>query len=140
MFNRILAAIDLAEPEVSRPAIDRVAELAKASGAHVRLVYVRPFAVEASLEYLPEDFFDAEEKKALDDLHVLAGQLGLPETLVSVTSPIGNVYQHVLAAAAEFDADLIVVGSHRLSMGTYLLGSNAARIVRHAKSSVLVVR
>ena len=37
-------------------------------------------------------------------------------------------------------SDLIVVGSHRPSMATYLLGSNASTIVRHARSSVLVVR
>jgi nucleotide-binding universal stress UspA family protein len=35
---------------------------------------------------------------------------------------------------------LIVVGSHRPTMATYLLGSNAKTIVRHAKCSVLVVR
>jgi nucleotide-binding universal stress UspA family protein len=33
-----------------------------------------------------------------------------------------------------------VIGSHRPSMAIYLIGSNAARIVRHAKCSVLVVR
>ena len=36
--------------------------------------------------------------------------------------------------------DLIVVGSHRPAMATYLLGSNASTIVRHAPCSVLVVR
>ena len=38
------------------------------------------------------------------------------------------------------DADLIVIGSHRPAMSTYLLGSNAKTIVRHAKCSVLVLR
>jgi nucleotide-binding universal stress UspA family protein len=33
-----------------------------------------------------------------------------------------------------------VVGSHRPTMATYLLGSNAKTIVRHAKCSVLIVR
>jgi nucleotide-binding universal stress UspA family protein len=37
-------------------------------------------------------------------------------------------------------ADLSVVGSHRPTTATYLLGSNAASIVRHAKRSVMVVR
>ena len=42
--------------------------------------------------------------------------------------------------AAEWRADLIVVGSHRPVMSDYLLGSNAKTIVRHAQCSVLVVR
>ena len=45
-----------------------------------------------------------------------------------------------LAEAEDWGADLIVVGSHRPTMATYLLGSNAKTIVRHAKCSVLVVR
>ena len=42
--------------------------------------------------------------------------------------------------AEQTGADLVVVGSHRPTMATYLLGSNASTIVRHAKCSVLVVR
>ena len=37
-------------------------------------------------------------------------------------------------------ADLIIIGSHRPAMSTYLLGSNATTVVRHAGCSVLVVR
>jgi hypothetical protein len=50
------------------------------------------------------------------------------------------VYHEVLAEADAWGADLIIVGSHSPSMGTYLLGSNAQKIVRHANCSVLVVR
>jgi hypothetical protein len=52
---------------------------------------------------------------------------------------MGAVYNEVLAEAQKMGADLIVVGSHRPGMATYLLGSNASTIVRHAPSSVLVV-
>jgi nucleotide-binding universal stress UspA family protein len=37
-------------------------------------------------------------------------------------------------------ADLIVIGSHHPNWSTYLIGSNATKIVRHALCSVLVVR
>jgi len=59
---------------------------------------------------------------------------------VSATVRLGSVYHEVLSEAETIGADLVVVGSHRPSMSTYLLGSNAATIVRHAKCSVLVVR
>ena len=52
----------------------------------------------------------------------------------------GGVYPEVLAEAQDWGADLIVIGSHRPAMSTYLLGSNAKTIVRHAKCSVLVLR
>jgi nucleotide-binding universal stress UspA family protein len=35
---------------------------------------------------------------------------------------------------------LIIIGSHSPSMQDYLLGPNAARVVRHANCSVLVIR
>ena len=53
---------------------------------------------------------------------------------------MGSVYNEVLHEADTVGADLIVVGSHRPTMATYLLGSNAATIIRHARMSVLVVR
>ena len=51
-----------------------------------------------------------------------------------------SIYAEILAVAEEAEADLIVVGSHRPAMKDYLLGTNAARVVRHARCSVLVAR
>ncbi len=50
------------------------------------------------------------------------------------------VYQKILAHANKIGADLIVVASHKPYVGDYLLGTTAARIVRHASCSALVVR
>jgi nucleotide-binding universal stress UspA family protein len=52
----------------------------------------------------------------------------------------GNVYEAVLTMAEQREIDLIVIGAHRPELRDYLLGPNAARVVRHAKCSVLVVR
>jgi nucleotide-binding universal stress UspA family protein len=53
---------------------------------------------------------------------------------------MGGIYPEILGEADACGADLIVIGSHRPAMSTYLLGSNAKTVVRHAKCSVLVVR
>jgi nucleotide-binding universal stress UspA family protein len=45
-----------------------------------------------------------------------------------------------LGVAEEAEADLVVTGSHRPAMKDYLLGTNAARVLRHARCSVLVAR
>lgn len=52
----------------------------------------------------------------------------------------GKVYDMILTEADALGADLILVGSHQPELQDFLLGANAARIVRHAKASVLVLR
>jgi len=59
------------------------------------------------------------------------------------TRPIvaqGTVYKIVIDTAEGIGADLIVMASHRPERRDYLLGPNAARVVRHSNKSVLVVR
>ena len=53
---------------------------------------------------------------------------------------VGNVYEEVLKTARINEADLIVIGAHRPDLKDFLLGPNAARVVRHANCSVYVVR
>lgn len=52
----------------------------------------------------------------------------------------GTIYDEILRAAERLKVDLIVMGSHRPALKDYLLGPNAARVVRHARCSVYVVR
>ena len=52
----------------------------------------------------------------------------------------GTVYKIVIDTADGIGADLIVMASHRPERRDYLLGANAARVVRHSEKSVLVVR
>jgi universal stress protein F len=42
--------------------------------------------------------------------------------------------------AEKINADLIIMPAHRLKLQDYLLGTNTAKVVRHALCSVLVVR
>lgn len=52
----------------------------------------------------------------------------------------GTIYDEILRAADKLNVEVIVIGSHRPELKDYLLGPNAARVVRHAKQSVYVVR
>ena len=91
-------------------------------------------------EYIPAEYYDSDEKGSLKTLETMAAKLGLPKDRVSISSPFGSIYDEVLKEAAAMNADLIVVGSHSPNWSTYLIGSNATKIVRHALCSVLVVR
>ncbi len=52
----------------------------------------------------------------------------------------GSIYREILRYADLVKADLIVLSAKRPSPEDYLIGPNAARVVRHASISVLVVR
>ena len=52
----------------------------------------------------------------------------------------GTIYEQVLKVAEEIKATQIIVGARNPGLGDFLLGSNSARIVRHAKCSVNVIR
>lgn len=53
---------------------------------------------------------------------------------------IGHSANSILDWAEENDVDCIVVLSHRPGFSDYFIGSTAARIVRHAKCAVHVLR
>ncbi len=140
MYKTILVPIDLADVDVARPAIDAAVELASASGGTLRLVTVRSLLPVTYMEYVPADFDVTAKADAEKELAALAGSIALPAGKVTSVVRLGSIYGEVLEEAKACKADLIVVGSHRPSMATYLLGSNAKTIVRHAVCSVLVVR
>ncbi len=140
MFKAILVPVDLAEPETSAPALKRAVALADASGGTVRLIYVRSILPVTYMEFVPPAFDAEQQAHAERDLAAIAAGVALPKERVSSVVRVGSVYAEVLDEAGRIGADLVVVDSHRPSMATYLLGSNAATIVRHATSSVLVVR
>jgi nucleotide-binding universal stress UspA family protein len=140
MFKKLLVPVDLAETELSRVAIDRAVELAKAGGAELRLVYVRSVMPVSFMEFVPPNFDAEQQGDAEKRLADIAAKVQLPKQTVSTAVRMGGVYPEVLAEATAWKADLVVLGSHRPSMSSYLLGSNATAIVRHAKCSVMVVR
>lgn len=52
----------------------------------------------------------------------------------------GGIYERIIETAKKTKADLIVMTAHRPELKDYLLGPNAAKVVRHSNISVLVVR
>ena len=140
MFKQILVPIDLADTDLAKPSINTAVELAKASGGAVRILNVLPMTPVMLAEYVPPDFDVQQRKSAEEALGIIAGECGLDSAHISATVRQGGIYHEVLEEAKTFNADLIVMSSHRPAMRTYFLGSNAGHMVRYAKCSVLVVR
>jgi nucleotide-binding universal stress UspA family protein len=140
MFRRIVLAVDLVDSSPKPKGLAEALELAEASQGELRLVNVQPMLPATFMEYVPADFDAEQEARATAALEMIVARINAPNVRVSCVVASGGVYHELLAEAAKWGADLIVVGSHRPVMSDYLLGSNAKTIVRHAQCSVLVVR
>ena len=140
MYKRIILAVDLAETPAAPKGLEQALELAKFGGGSLRLVNVQPVVPATFMEYVPADFDMEQAQRAQEALDAIIASIDLPPERKSATARAGGIYHELLQEAADWDADLVVVGSHRPVMSDYLLGSNAKTIVRHAQCSVLVVR
>lgn len=141
MYKTILLAIDMNEPSSWEKALPVALEQARSGGGKLHIMTVVPdFGMAIVGSFFPAGY----EKQALAEADTtLAGFIGekVPgeiETAHSVGH--GTIYKEVLVTADDIGADLIVMASHRPAQSDYLLGPNAARVVRHATCSVLVVR
>ena len=140
MYKNILLAIDLNDETSCRKPLLSAVELARTFGARLHvLTVVRE--VEAILEAraaIAYEVIVSDLENRIDALIRRADASDLkPNILVTHGA---SIYAEILRVAEEAEADLVVVGSHRPAIKDYLLGTNAARVVRHARCSVLVAR
>lgn len=141
MFRKILLPVDIAEPEVAKEASDVAVSLAKTYNSSLRLIHVAsPIVVASPMAIIPQSVYDELGVFEKAELERMAAAIDRPPGTVSTVVRIGGVYPELLAEAEEWGADLIIVGAHKRSMATYLLGSTAAAVVRHAACTVMVVR
>lgn len=139
MFRKIMVPVDIADPENCGRSVDAARELAAPARADVKLVAVLEPPTTGMAMDVGHDLFERAAEQVQAEMAKLAEKCG-GDLRVETTVRQGAVYHEVLQEAEDWGADIIVMGSHRPAMRTYLLGSNAARIVRHARCSVLVLR
>jgi len=144
MYKRILVPIDLADPDLAKPAVAAAMMMASSGqDSLIRFINVLPLTPAMLAEYVPPDFEAQQRKTAEDALAIVVNETPLPPTRVSAIVRQGGIYQEILEEAGSMAADVIVMSSHRPqkhAVRTYFLGSNAGHVVRYAKCSVLVVR
>ncbi|MGC9419102.1 MAG: universal stress protein [Rhodovulum sp.] len=143
MSAAILAAIDVSQPEVDREVLRVAHKLARLDGARLDLITVVPdFGMSVVGQFFDQNFHDkavAKAKAILNDFAIdVIGAEANGEVRHIVAT--GKAYEEILHAAREAGTDLIVIGSHKPELRDYLLGPNAARVVRHSDCSVYVVR
>ncbi|PVZ87859.1 universal stress protein UspF [Serratia sp. S1B] len=145
MYHSILVPIDISDPEFTQQIITHVEmQFSLAEAAHVHFLTVIPtFPYYASLGLAYSGEVPDQEQiknEALSTLSEIIDKFNLPRDKVEKHIALGSPKDEILNLADSIKADLIVIASHQPGIITYLLGSNAAAVVRHAKCSVLVVR
>ena len=135
MYKKILIAIDYAEEASWRKALPLAIEEARLHGAELCAITVIPEIVK--LPNLPESYGDGAADHVRATVQKVIDQ---HDGQVALNVREGSVYREILKEAHAIDADLILMASAKGDFPDYLLGPNAARVVRHANCSVQVVR
>ncbi len=141
MVKNILLTVDLNDESSWKTALPAAVEYCQAFGSTLCVATVIPdFGLGAVGAYFPEDFAEKAVAKAKEDLQAFVGERVPSDVEARRSVGYGTVYEEILKIAKETGCDLIVIAAHRPELKDYLLGPNAARVVRHAGCSVLVVR
>ncbi|WP_170413503.1 universal stress protein [Ruegeria atlantica] len=143
MTNAVLCAVDISNGDLDTHVLKKAAALADQEGAQLDVVTVLPDFGESWVSgFFESDFHDKALEKAHSQLaEMCVSALGADrnEKIRHVVAT-GTAYQEILKTAEGADSDLIVIGAHKPDFKDYLLGPNAARVVRHSNVSVYVVR
>jgi nucleotide-binding universal stress UspA family protein len=137
-FRRILVSVDLSGQ--SQRVLETAVAMAEQCGAELKALYVQdrltPMLLEAAL-------FDEKESlhHARNELKKALAKVALPsEVMASREVREGHAGHEILHAADEWDADLIVMGSHGFGFfNRLLLGSVSIHVLRHGHRATLVV-
>jgi nucleotide-binding universal stress UspA family protein len=139
---KILLAVD--DSKFSGAALQTVIAQIPAQGTEVLVLHVVEPLVAAPLPqmaagYAPE--LEGQVKEGRELVGREAQKLRAAGFKTESAVETGDIREKILDAAAEWRADLVVMGSHgRRGVQRFLLGSVAEYVARHARCSVEIVR
>ena len=138
-FEKILVPVDLGHDSSWREALPTAVDQAQHAGGKLHIVTIVP-EEPPQLAWLPDDYSAKMIAYVKPKLAKLV-ETHIP-TDVKAEQHVrqGSIYREIVQLARELDIDLIVMASHRPELKDYLLGPNAARVVRNAECPVLVIR
>ncbi len=134
MYKKIIVALSL-DHGISETALAKAKLLLDTGGEIIALhVYEAPSGM-AGAYVSDEDIVRARETAAqrLDER-----VRDVPQARAELVN--GHSGREIADFAKAQDADCIIMGSHKPGLSDYFLGSTAARVVRHAHCSVVVLR
>lgn len=143
MSNSVLCAVDISNAGNDDAVLKTAKRLADLDGAQLDVVTVLPdFGQSLVGGFFERGHHEKAVKAAKEALkQQIVSSLGAEvDAKVRHVVATGTAYEEILRTAKETKCGLIVIGAHKPGFADYLLGPNAARVVRHSNCSVHVVR
>lgn len=135
MYHNILVPISFDdERDVSGPL--KLAGLLSAPDATVTLLHVIEHIPTYAVSYMPQNYLHEARVAIQRRLEEIADTIPNAKAVLIE----GHSGRSILDWADAHSSDLIIIASHRPGMSDLLLGSTAAKVVRHAACAVHVVR
>lgn len=136
-IRRILAAVDHAH----HPALETACKIAHPLGSQIAVVYVLEPLPATNLALAYELTAEYDQTRANAQAKVATYGQAVPAHLLAFAAlREGHAAAEILAAAREFSADLIVLGTHRRgALARFFLGSTSQAVLRHAPCPVMFV-
>jgi nucleotide-binding universal stress UspA family protein len=139
-ISKILAAVD--ESDFTSKVLEVAMQITKAMNAELGLVSVvdpTPLVMSADNVVYPPEMMNDLVSATEEMLKKTRASLGT-DVRITTFAPQGNPREMILETAKEFDADMIIVGTHgRTGLMHVVMGSVAENVIRHSGIPVLVV-
>lgn len=135
MYRNILVPVSLDADRDAHSALD-VAQTLCAQDGKISILHVVEHLPQYTEDLLPKDHFEIAKAAISQKLKPLVE--GVQKASVKIVE--GHSGRTILDYATSNGMDCIVIASHRPGLQDYLLGSTAARVVRHAACAVHVIR
>lgn len=145
MYKRILVPTDGSDTAIC--GLREAIKLAKDMSAQIRIIHIVDELVMGSspayavvMDNVIEDL-RAAGKSILTNAQTMAKEAGISADTQLVEAFGGRAGEHILKAAQEWPADIIVCGTHgRRGLRRIVLGSDAEYLVRRSPVPILLIR
>lgn len=134
MYKNIL--VPMALDHGLSPDTLKIATALLAEGGNITALHVYEAPSSSVAAYLDEGIL----RESYDRARALLAEKVSGHANVTPVLRKGHSSRTIVEYASEVGIDCIVVGSHKPGLGDYLIGSTAARVVRHAQCAVHVLR
>ncbi len=143
MIGPVLCAIDISDTNGDGDVLIAAQKMADLAGVSLDVITVVPDYGKSMVG----GFFKSDHHSKLVEATKIALETAVVDEIGAAANKkvrhivaTGTAYEEVLKLAETAKSSLIVIGAHKPGFKDYLLGPNAARVVRHSNCSVYVVR
>lgn len=146
MFKKILVAFDIAHNEQVPYLMEAAFEVLDQNGGEICLFYADPYQVQGiSTQQLDKQNIKHHKEEVTLGIQsimacVKASCSEQAFSKIKCHTQQGSAHEQILKQAKAFKADAIILMSKKPGFSSYFIGSNADKVVRHAKCSVFVIR